>query len=92
MIRLQRLWQDRLDGCPNAPLLRYVGAEKTGGVWHNVFDIVSGIIEPPAENREFYDWLLVAESDNSLDRMKVPPEIYFDDLSCEYLLFSSIIY
>jgi hypothetical protein len=81
---LQKLWHDRLDGCPNAPLLRYVSTEKKGTEWHNVFDIVSGTIEPPVEDRKFFEWLLVAEPDDSSDQMKVPPEIYFDDLSCEH--------
>jgi hypothetical protein len=83
---LQALWQDRLEGCPNAPLLRYVGAERKGTSWRNIFEIVSGTIEPPVEDREFYDWLLVAEPEDPSDQMRVPPEIYFDDLSCEHLL------
>jgi hypothetical protein len=69
-----------------------VGAEKKGTGWQNVFDIVSGTIEPPVEDRAFYDWLLVAEPDNALDQMNVPPEIYFDDLSCSHLSLSFTVY
>ena len=46
-----------------------------------MFDIISGNMEPPVEDRAFYDWLLVGEPDASLDEVTVPPEIYFDDLS-----------
>lgn len=85
MIRLQALWQDRLEGCPNAPLLRYVKAVKRGTNWSHIFDVVSGNIEPRMEDRAFYDWLLVAEPENKPDSLgHVPPEIYFDDLAGKY--------
>lgn len=84
VLQLQALWQDRLDGFPNAPLLRYVGVEKKGSSWPHVFDIISGSVEPPVEDRAFYDYLLVAEPDQP-DSETVPPEIYFDDLSCKGL-------
>ncbi|KIM22774.1 hypothetical protein M408DRAFT_279472 [Serendipita vermifera MAFF 305830] len=87
VLRLQELWQNRLDGCPNAPLLRYVGAEKRGATWENIFDIVSGALEPPVEERAFHDWLLVEEPEGPSDHLKVPPEIYFDDLSLSGLFF-----
>jgi hypothetical protein len=72
-------------------LLRYVGAEKKGAAWYNVFDVVAGTVEPPVEDRAFYDWLLVADSEESSDQMNVPPEIYFDDLSCSYILSRELI-
>lgn len=53
--------------------------EKKGKSWHHIFDIISGTVENPVEDRSFYDQLLVAESDSE----SVPPEIYFDDLSCK---------
>jgi hypothetical protein len=53
---------------------------------------VSGTIEPPVEDREFYDWLLVADPEDPSDQMKVPPEIYFDDLSREHLIISPIAF
>jgi hypothetical protein len=86
--RLQGLWQNRLDGCPNAPLLRYVGAEKHEDTWFNIFDLISGTVEAPIEERKFFDWLLVAEPDPS-DQDNVPAEIYFDDISGEIIAFAS---
>ncbi|PVG00252.1 P-loop containing nucleoside triphosphate hydrolase protein [Serendipita vermifera] len=82
---LQALWRDRLDGCPNAPLLRYVGAEKHDDKWFNIFDLMSGTVEAPVEDRKFYNWLLVAEPDPNQDI--VPPEIYFDDINVCGLVF-----
>ncbi|KAG8798086.1 hypothetical protein FRC17_007565, partial [Serendipita sp. 399] len=86
VLRLDGLWQDRLDGCPNAPVLRYVGAEKKNGAWYQVFDIVSGTLEPRVEDRAFYDWILVPDTDPSKQDV-VPSEIYFDDLSLCSLVF-----
>ncbi|KAG8809269.1 hypothetical protein FRC19_005339, partial [Serendipita sp. 401] len=86
LLRLDALWQDRLDGCPNAPVLRYLGAEKKGSTWYQIFDIISGTLEPRVEDRAFYDWILVPEMD--LPRQNaVPPEVYFDDLSVCGLVF-----
>ncbi|CAG8781485.1 14717_t:CDS:2, partial [Acaulospora colombiana] len=67
LFMLQSLWQDRLDGCPNAPLLRYVGAEKHGEEWFNIFEVISGTIDAPVQERKYYDWLLVAEPDPDED-------------------------
>ncbi|CCA67835.1 hypothetical protein PIIN_01659 [Serendipita indica DSM 11827] len=77
VLRLQELWQERLDGCPNAPILRYVRAEKRGTLWLQIFDVVSGVLEAPVEERPFYDWLLVPDDAGD----GVPPEVHFDDLS-----------
>ncbi|KAG8807151.1 hypothetical protein FRC19_006835, partial [Serendipita sp. 401] len=86
VLRLDALWQDRLDGCPNAPVLRYLGAEKKGSTWYQIFDIISGTLEPRVEDRAFYDWILVPETDPSKQNV-VPPEVYFDDLGVCGLVF-----
>ncbi|KAG8771648.1 hypothetical protein FRC16_005878, partial [Serendipita sp. 398] len=86
LLRLDALWQDRLDGCPNAPVLRYLGAEKKGSTWYQIFDIISGTLEPRVEDRAFYDWILVPEMDPPRQNA-IPPEVYFDDLSVCGLVF-----
>lgn len=88
VVRLQSFWQDRLDGCPNAPLLKYVGPEKKESKWYHRFDIISGALEPKSDDRTYYDWLLVASPEESSPSTDVPPEIYFDDLPGMLIAFS----
>ncbi|KAF9529718.1 hypothetical protein CPB83DRAFT_868907 [Crepidotus variabilis] len=93
LAKLTELWQSRIDGCPEAPSLKYVGT-KTGrqGTEH-VFRIISGTVDVPAadKDRAFYDKLLVLDSLESLTDEdaadKLPVEALFDDLGVSGLVF-----
>lgn len=76
------MWNDRLEGCPNAPLLRYNRSQKqTNRKWQHLFDIASGSLEQRPGDRPYYDWILVPEKGEAaqIDE-EVAPEIFLDDL------------
>ena len=76
------MWNDRLEGCPDAPLLRYNRSQKQAdGKCDHFFTIVSGNLEPRQDDRSYYDWMLVPENgETTKNDEDVTPEIFFDDL------------
>ena len=71
-----------MEGCPNAPLLRYTRSRKlANGKWEHLFTIVSGTLEPRLDDRAYYDWILVPENGEAAQKDEnVAPEIFFHDL------------
>ena len=71
-----------MEGCPNAPILRYNRPQKRAdGVWERLFTIVSGTLEPHPDDRPGYDWILVPQTGETAQKDEdVAPEIFFDDL------------
>jgi hypothetical protein len=84
LTRLAELWQSRIDGCPDAPVLEYAGANPDGT---HAFHLLSGMVDAPAEKtRSFYDYLLVEDVDSyadaaSRESSSIPVEALFNDLS-----------
>jgi len=82
--RLHELWTHRRDGNPGALLVTFVKSRKLneGNVF--LFATSHAVVDVAAEREfGFYDWLLVEDSEGSVD--EAPKEILFDDL-----LFSGV--
>jgi hypothetical protein len=85
MARLSELWRNRIDGCPDAPVLEYQGFDGTRGV----FTLVSGLIDAVSDGetaKSFHNYLLVEDIDPLPDissgaPSSIPPEALFYDLS-----------
>ena len=92
LAKLTDLWQSRIDGCPEAPILQYRRARSGDGGMDHEFRLMSGNVEvPPTDkNRAFYDKLLVLDSVNSSTLegcYDIPAEALFDDLDVSDLVF-----
>lgn len=77
------LWNSRIDGCPDAPVLEFRGKTAGGQGSEYVFKLVSGILDmPPDKDRPFYDKLLAKDntSESEMDGT-IPVEALFDDLA-----------
>lgn len=86
LTRLQELWLNRRDNCPDAVMLRYSYSRQEDGSLVHVFDLEDGSVDTVAEREfGFYEWLLVEDSGPSDAR--IPPENYFDDLAFCSILF-----
>lgn len=73
---MTELWNTRIDGCPDAPILQYIGPGKTTGIYE--FKLLSGAIDASTDKtRSFFSYLLV---EDSADHTSLPPEALFDDL------------
>ena len=88
LAKLTDLWQSRIDGCPEVPILEYHGARH--GTDHE-FRLVSGAVEVPPTDRDmaFYDKLLVLDTNSSTSEGydSIPAEALFDDLGVSGLVF-----
>ncbi|KDQ50871.1 hypothetical protein JAAARDRAFT_211450 [Jaapia argillacea MUCL 33604] len=100
--RLTDLWQARIDGCPDAPILEYTTTRNSYGKTLHSFALISGSLEVPADkDRAFFDYILVEDLDSSPTDTKsalhgnldapmendVPLEALFDDLPVSNLVF-----
>ena len=85
LLKLQELWDTRIEGCPDAPLLMYcsITDSATGGnqnnygstAQHHHFELLSGNLEVASESdrdRAFFDYILVEvdDEDNKSDEPK----------------------
>src|ERR1700678_4007052 len=61
LAKLTDLWQSRIDGCPEAPILEYRMARPGNGGTDHEFRLLSGAVEvtPTDKDMTFYDKLLV---------------------------------
>lgn len=91
LTKLQELWRNRAEGCPDAPVLEYVQTvdrtdqDGSGTVEYRQFKVSSGLIEPPTEKeRTMFDYILTPDCDGSDE---LPVEMYFDDLLFNGLVF-----
>jgi hypothetical protein len=98
LARLSELWRNRIDGCPNAPVLEYVGS--AGPNSQHVFKLISGMVDTAgnADGRMYFDYLLVEDTDpfpseaDGAQDTSVPAEALFYDLSmCSYMIGTSPI-
>ncbi|PPQ97622.1 hypothetical protein CVT26_002553 [Gymnopilus dilepis] len=87
LAKLAELWQPRIDGCPDAPVLQYDGANHDPHGTELVFRLLSGTVDSPAPET-FFDKLLVRSPPRlSCDDEDIPVEALFDDLSVSGLVF-----
>ncbi|TDL18051.1 P-loop containing nucleoside triphosphate hydrolase protein [Rickenella mellea] len=91
LTKLAELWQARIDGCPDAPLLEYQFTNRTvdGGYIHS-FTLLSGAIDLPSDKeRSFFDFILTEDKvlPAAENQFGVPVESLFDDLSVANLVF-----
>lgn len=88
LAKLTDLWQSRIDGCPEVPILEYHGARH--GTDHE-FRLVAGAVEVPPTDRDmaFYDKLLVLDTNPSTSEGydSIPAEALFNDLGVSGLVF-----
>ncbi|KAH8828421.1 hypothetical protein DL96DRAFT_1603184 [Flagelloscypha sp. PMI_526] len=85
--RLQDLWKERIDGCPDAPNLTYKGPlQSKSGIVEHAFHLSAGTLDMPAGDKErtFYDFLLVDDTDGDDE---LPVEALFSDLPLAGLVF-----
>ncbi|KAF8584284.1 hypothetical protein K439DRAFT_1616799 [Ramaria rubella] len=102
LLKLQGLWDARIDGCPETPLLATQttvennnGSESKGAVLLHNFDLIAGSLEVAPErdrDRGFFDYILVEESDEnsaneSIGDTHLPLEALFNDLHVSGVLF-----
>lgn len=80
LTRLSELWQSRIDGCPNSPVLLY---EHTNAEHIHTFILESGSVDTPQE-RTFFNFLLTEDKEplgTGDEFAGVPLEALFDDVS-----------
>ncbi|KAJ3499450.1 hypothetical protein NLJ89_g10100 [Agrocybe chaxingu] len=92
LAKLTELWQSRIDSCPEAPTLEYIGPSQDPSGMEHMFRVVSGTVDVPASDRDhsFFDKLLVldaADSPNDESGDSLPAEALFDDLCVSGLVF-----
>lgn len=79
------LWQDRIEGCPDAPRLEYSSTSRSqvDGYLHT-FLLSSGYVDLPTDkDRSFFGFILTEDTDAA----EVPVESLFDDLAVFNLVF-----
>lgn len=83
------LWNSRIDGCPDAPVLEFRNAKPGSKGTECAFKLVSGILDvPPDRDHPFYDKLLVKDVTSENDtESTIPVEALFDDLAVSGYVF-----
>lgn len=87
------MWQSRIDGSPEAPILQYRRARPGDGGTDHEFRLLFGAVEVPPTDRDMaiYDKLLVLDTTNSStfegSYDSIPAEALFDDLGISGLVF-----
>ncbi|KAF9486004.1 hypothetical protein BDN70DRAFT_902787 [Pholiota conissans] len=93
LAKLTALWRSRIDGCPDAPTLKYCGTTQGFHGPEYIFNLLSGEVDAPAADKEyaFYDKLLVLDAGKPIDGdtnyEDLPVETLFDDLGVSGLMF-----
>ena len=83
---MNALWQDRIEGCPDAPRLEYSFTTRSqeDGYLHT-FLLSSGYVDLPTDkDRSFFGFILTEDVDASSE---LPVEALFDDLAVFNLVF-----
>jgi hypothetical protein len=77
------LWNSRINGCPDAPVLEFRSRTTGSQGSEYIFKLVSGILDmPPDKDHPFYDKLLVKDSTSESEMVgTIPVEALFDDLA-----------
>ena len=92
---MNELWQSRIDGCPDAPILAYKYTSKLAdGKYLHTFELVSGSVDAPNDKeRSYFEYILCEDriygaslSDPS-DEPGLPVEALFNDLLVFNLMF-----
>ncbi|KAK7036431.1 hypothetical protein VNI00_011628 [Paramarasmius palmivorus] len=91
LARLTELWKARIEGCPDAPILRYQRIRQgSKGSLEHVFQLMSGVLDIANGDRErsFFDYILVEDDKNdSRHSGELPIEALFDDLPLAGMMF-----
>ncbi|KAH7875454.1 uncharacterized protein C8R40DRAFT_1160716 [Lentinula edodes] len=91
LTRLSELWQSRIDGCPEAPILQYHSTQQGSKRLEHSFILLSGNLDMTAsdKDRTFFDYLLVEDRDcdDFESDAHIPVEALFDDLAVSGLVF-----
>ncbi|KAH8115406.1 hypothetical protein DFH11DRAFT_1759716 [Phellopilus nigrolimitatus] len=84
LAKLNNLWQDRIDGCVDAPRLEYLFTNRMpDNSYIHYFSLCSGYVDLPSDKeRTFYGYILTEDEDSDL-----PVEALFDDLAVFNLVF-----
>ncbi|EIN06560.1 hypothetical protein PUNSTDRAFT_24760, partial [Punctularia strigosozonata HHB-11173 SS5] len=96
LAKLSELWRNRVDGCPDAPVLEHISSSSSsaGGTLHT-FRLLSGTLDAPGgdkphapdQQRSFFDFLLAPDDDSEGSDSDIPPEALFDDLPVMGMVF-----
>ncbi|KAF9446524.1 hypothetical protein P691DRAFT_673387 [Macrolepiota fuliginosa MF-IS2] len=89
LAKLTELWNSRIDGCPDAPVLEFQNTKPGSKGAEHVFRVISGILDAsPDRDQPFYDKLLVMDvtPENDMDST-IPVEALFDDLAVSGYVF-----
>jgi len=89
LAKLTELWNSRIDGCPDAPVLEFRSAKQGSRGIEYAFKLVSGVLDiPPDREQPFYDKLLVKDVISESDpEGSIPVEALFDDLAVSGYIF-----
>jgi len=89
LTKLTELWNSRIDGCPDAPVLEFRSVKQGVRGIEYTFKLVSGALDmSPDREQPFYDKLLVKDAVPEGDSEgTVPVEALFDDLAVSGYVF-----
>lgn len=93
LAKLTELWQSRINGCLDAPILQYNNSGSASALNSHSFNLISGALDMPTDkDRTFFDYLLTEDGDdaaasNDSDQFSLPVEALFDDLGVSSLVF-----
>ncbi|KAG6813299.1 hypothetical protein H0H92_012454 [Tricholoma furcatifolium] len=90
LAKLNELWRARIEGCPDAPVLKYLSPRLGARGMEHVFQLESGTLDMPTtdKNTAMYDKIIVPDEDSDpLAGDEVPVEALFDDLAVSGLVF-----
>ncbi|KAF9560961.1 hypothetical protein CPC08DRAFT_735698 [Agrocybe pediades] len=92
LAKLTELWQSRIDSCPEAPTLEFIGVTQGRNGIEYTFRLISGTVDVPSSDKEyaFFDKLLVEDTPSDEEGGggdNLPVEVLFDDLGVSGLLF-----
>ncbi|PPQ97003.1 hypothetical protein CVT26_006447 [Gymnopilus dilepis] len=82
LAKLTELWQERMKGCPEAPVLQYHTVIRRSDGLHYFFRLLEGIVETSAADFPLFDKLLVRDTSDREDCSDdIPVEALLDDLA-----------
>ncbi|KAL0060392.1 hypothetical protein AAF712_012843 [Marasmius tenuissimus] len=90
LAKLSELWNSRVDGCPDAPVVEYRSTRNTGDGAEYVFHLKSGSLDAFStfeKDKHFFRYIMVPDDTEEVNEL--PPEILFDDLGLAGLVLSS---
>ncbi|EJD07958.1 uncharacterized protein FOMMEDRAFT_73019 [Fomitiporia mediterranea MF3/22] len=86
LAKLNTLWQDRIEGCVEAPRLKYKFTNRmSDNSYLHYLTLESGYVDLSSErDRTYYDYILTEDVDSD---QELPIEALFDDLAVFNLMF-----